>query len=696
MPKMAFSAAAFAVFSSPLFVLADDADAQNTQALKEIERITTTASRLAYPGGKLPVAIDSVYPNGAAQFHAGHIGDLTEQVAGVYLQKGNGQEYLPALRSPVWTGTGACSGIMTLEDGIALRGLGFCNVNELFEAGTEYASRIEVLKGPVSALYGANAVHGVINVITKDTTFDHLTLQGQAGSYGYKRVGGSAGHEFDASSGIGVSVNLTRDSGFRDDESVTQDKWALKYRTQWRDWQVDQHLAMSRLSQETAGYIVGDDAYLDSELAQTNPNPEAFRQNRVWRGYSRLTKSSDDNTLVITPYFRHQDMAFLKHFLPGKPLEENSQTGLGVHTLWQYQLTPKLQTNLGFDVEYTQGDMLQVQDTPTEGSAFLKATIPTGKHYDYSVDAYVLGQFFEARYETGDWLVQLGGRFEQVHFSYTNQMNSGRLKEDGTACGMGGCRYARPESQADDYSHFSPKFGVSYALNLNTRAYAHLAKGERTPHTAELYQLQRAQQKAELDNETAKHAEVGIKGEFAKGRYQASVYRMTKQNIIYRDKNFFNINGDGSSHHGVELSGLWLLTSDLTWHFNYAYGKHTYDSERVLQGSAIDGNAMDTAPKHLASTRFAYQLNDAWHLTLGANHVSQYFTNAENTHSYPGHTLVNFKANWQVSDKLAMSLDIRNVLDKAYASRADFTGFTGARYFPGRGREAFLSLDYTF
>ena len=46
------------------------------------------------------------------------------------------------------------------QDGISLRAPGFCNVNQLFDANTEQAERIEVLKGPSTALYGSGTAHG--------------------------------------------------------------------------------------------------------------------------------------------------------------------------------------------------------------------------------------------------------------------------------------------------------------------------------------------------------------------------------------------------------------------------------------------------------------------------------------------------------------------------------------------------------
>lgn len=86
-------------------------------------------------------------------------------------------------------------------------------------------------------------------------------------------------------------------------------------------------------------------------------------------------------------------MDFLQHFLPGDPLEQNQQRGFG----WQSNLTTKvsdkLQWSVGFDGEVSTGELLQTQDLPTQGSAFLVATIPTGTHYDYVDDTRQLGVF---------------------------------------------------------------------------------------------------------------------------------------------------------------------------------------------------------------------------------------------------------------------------------------------------------------
>ena len=92
-----------------------------------------------------------------------HIQESLIRVPGANFARGNGQEYLPAIRSPVLTGPGACGSILSAVDGIPLRAAGFCNINELFDAHTEMADRVEVVRGPGTALFGSNAMHGVIN-----------------------------------------------------------------------------------------------------------------------------------------------------------------------------------------------------------------------------------------------------------------------------------------------------------------------------------------------------------------------------------------------------------------------------------------------------------------------------------------------------------------------------------------------------
>ncbi|QJR82777.1 TonB-dependent receptor [Alteromonas pelagimontana] len=670
------------------------AQAQEASLPDGIERITTTGTRTGVNPDDVPMVISAVNADNLALIAPTHIEEALKLVAGAGVQRGNGQEYLPSLRSEVFSGAGACGGILTAEDGIPLRAAGFCNINELFEAHSEMAQRIEVLKGPGSALYGSNAVHGVINVITPDTTRGGGMAGIDYGSYGYSRYKVRSGKDF-GNSGIGINASVTRDTGYRDEESVDQEKVNIRHRYEWDNVTLTSGFTYTNLDQKTAGYITGFESYKDEALAQTNENPDAFRKAQSLRVWSQADwQLGNGDVITITPYVRDQDMEFFMHFLPGTPMEENSQTGAGVQTLWQHQLANKLTLRTGLDAEYTEGALLQYQEGATEGSDFLVETVPEGKHYDYDVDATLYAPFVSLEWEQDAWLVTAGLRYEHMEYDYTNNMLTGRTRDDGTECGMGGCRYSRPPSGNDSYSNASPKLGLVYRYSPQMHFYANLSRGYRAPQATELYRLQRDQQVADLKSETANNAEVGIKGALDNLRYVVSAYLMQKDNYIFRDSNYFNVNDGESKHRGIEVELDWQFSPSWDIAVAATYAKHTYDYDQVLSDININGNDIDTSPNLISNIRLGWDMSDATRVELEWNHVSQYYTDPENLHEYEGHDLLNLRASWAITPALTAFARVNNLTDEAYAERADFTEFGGDRYFPGRPRNVMVSLNY--
>ncbi|MEC9260405.1 MAG: TonB-dependent receptor [Pseudomonadota bacterium] len=662
----------------------------------DIERITTTGSRIGADNSDTPVIISAVGEQDINLVSHTHIEEVLKFIAGAQVQRGNGQEYLPALRSQVFSGAGACGGLLTAEDGIPLRAAGFCNINELFEAHSEMAERIEVLKGPGSALYGSNAVHGVINVITPDTTKGGGLLGYDYGSYGYNRMKLRSGYHY-GGGGVGINASVTRDNGYRVAEGLDQEKLNLRHEHLFSTLTLTSGLTYTNLEQETAGYITGTDAYKDAQLAQGNENPEAFRNASSLRLWTKaLWQLANGDKVSVTPYIRDQDMQFLMHFLPGQPSEENSQQGMGVQSLWTHNVSASVTLNAGVDAEQTKGSLLQYQEQSTMGSAFLVETIPAGKHYDYDVDASQIAAFSELVWRNNNWLLSAGLRYEYMHYDYTNNMNSGRLREDGTTCGMGGCRYSRPPSSENSFTNASPKLGATYLYSNNTQFYANYSLGYRTPQATELYRLQRAQQVADLNSEEARNVEFGVKGNYPGLSYTLAAYYMNKDHFIFRDSNFFNVNDGQSRHTGVELELRWQASEHLDIAVAATLASHTYRYNQELSGININGNDIDTAPNTIADVRIGYNFTPQVRVELELNHVGEYYTDPENLHEYEGHELVNLRTSWQITPEFTLYARVNNLLDNAYAERADFTSFGGDRYFPGRPRNYMLSATYSW
>jgi outer membrane receptor protein involved in Fe transport len=91
-----------------------------------------------------------------------------------------------------------------------------------------------------------------------------------------------------------------------------------------------------------------------------------------------------------------------------------------------------------------------------------------------------------------------------------------------------------------------------------------------------------------------------------------------------------------------------------------------------------------------------YTFTPRWRGEVEWQYVSSYFTDIENQHTYDGHGLLHLRLQYDWRADTTVTLRVNNLLDKAYADRADYTEFTEDRYFPGRPRSFMLSAMHTF
>src|SRR5690606_40914891 len=116
---------------------------------------------------------------------------------------------------------------------------------------------------------------------------------------------------------------------------------------------------------ETGRFVEGPGAYRAPSLARTKPHPEAYRDRRAARLWARGADAGEPPGLVVPPYARWSEMAFLQHFLPGQPLEENGQRSAGAQAAL-YRHGDDSRLIAGVDGELSRGWLRQGQDSPTE------------------------------------------------------------------------------------------------------------------------------------------------------------------------------------------------------------------------------------------------------------------------------------------------------------------------------------------
>ncbi|WP_372782078.1 TonB-dependent receptor [Litorivivens sp.] len=619
-----------------------------------------------------------------------HINELLNRAPGVWVSRGNGQEHLTAIRSEVLTGGGSCGAFYMAQDGIPLRAPGFCNVNQLFDANSEQAARVEVIRGPGTAVHGSNALNGVINVITRAPGEEPLTrLTAEGGPHDYSRLKlehsqGNSTHR------VGIYANGAHDGGYKEDSGFDQQKMTLRYDYTGSVWTSQNVLSATNLNQETAGYVLGQDAYKNDDLKKSNPNPEAFRDSQSARFYSRWEREgSQDTHFVATPYLRYTEMDFLQHFLPGTPLEENGQKSVGVQTAFFSNQGAHTSLHYGFDADLTESYLTQTQASASFtrfGTGF-----PSGKHYDYQVDATTAAWFVGGNWEPkAERELNAGVRYEIQRYDYDNLMIDGSTDENGVPCASP-CRYTRPSDDKDNFYNWSGYLGYRESLSDNVDAVAHFSRGFRAPQASELYRLQEGQLNADLDSEEVINAELGLRGNWSRASASITAYRLEKDNIILQDSNRQNFSNGKTLRRGIELELSWHIRENLRLELQGSYAKTQYDND-VL---GVEDNELATAPRQLASAQLKWQPLSATKAELEWVHVGEHYLDEANSREYGGHDLVNLRLAQGLTKGLELSLRVTNLTDEDYAERADFA-FGNYRYFIGEPRSAYVGISAEF
>ena len=242
--------------------------------------------------------------------------------------------------------------------------------------------------------------------------------------------------------------------------------------------------------------------------------------------------------------------------------------------------------------------------------------------------------------------------------------------------------------------NFSPKLGLVHEAGPGRQLYVRLAQGFRAPQATELYRLQDSQNVTDIDAESLISIEAGLRGMTTHWSWDAALYRMNKTNVIFRDSNRMNVDNAETRHTGLEVSVSWSLSDALTANLFMTLANHEYANDPDRSSTAIRGNEIDTAPTTMGSANLRWQPTDRWQSELEWVHMGSYFTDPENTHSYPGHDLLNLRVRYRPSDSLTLFARIMNLADRKYADRADL-GFGSERFFIGEPRSVYLGVLYS-
>ena len=642
-----------------------------------LETVDVSATRTDDIPGKAALLDESdVKDTGAV-----HPAELMDQVPGVWISRGGGQENLTALRSAVFTGPGSCGEFLFAEDGVPVRPSSFCNVNQFIEINSEQAGGIEVLSGTsAGSFYGANAIHGVINTLSLPLEERH-SMRLEGGPNDYARMLWQEGDDDSY-----LALNTAHDGGYVDSSGYDQQKMSWKQRQQFSNVSLTHYLTAAHLDQQSIGYLEGEDAYKDSHRRRDNSRPDSYRDADAIRYVQSWDWQAGEYQHSVKPYLRHTEMDFTQQFVFPQAFEKNGHNSAGVQWIFKHDDFGWGMWQGGADIDLARAWTKEWQEAPATPFS------PQGIHYDYSVDMKTAGLWQDLVWHISDQLDgQAGIRADRVLYDYDNQTANGRAG-----------KFMRPADRADGFTLVSPRVGLVYTDGFDNEWYASAATGNRAPQTAELYRLQGLQTEASIGAVSADGGEIGWRGSVAERdggntRWKVALYDMHEKHVIIRNAN--NVLSDDAKvkDRGVEITLEQYWSAGWFAGVAATYAEHRYNSAVFDRSTSVDNNIMDTAPRTLGSAHVGWQ-QDKTRIELEWQHMGDYYLDPEHAFSYEGHDLLHLRAQYGLDSAWTVYARLMNVTDDDYAERADVTVFPVEvpRYFVGLPRSLYLGVEWNY
>ena len=728
-----------------LFGLTNAADAAESVKEVTLGEVVVTATRTSASLSAAPAAVTVVNARNIETKNASRLGDVLDQVPSLYLRGGA----LGQSQGTIGTSGMSLRGIdqtrtLILLDGQPIQDAGSGKVNWRVPL-IEDVARIEVVPGAFSALYGSNAIGGVVNIITKQPDKREFTAK-------IKKSWSDASGE-DASlyfrdrmdNGLGIVAGLgyqSRDSYINDfvvrspvagapgtavtgAQATATTAGAQAYIVgdkgvaPWR-----QINATTKISYDLSGVgkLFGGIAYSETDLGYTMFNTYlrnattgapvsagtlAINGRRVTLSESNFVNNSPlhESTAryfagfegaVGNGYLLKIDLAQIERQYRFVNANTASTWGAGTGTQTN---APNSGTDGTAQLSFPVGDRhfivsgISLHNEKVDGTTYTLSNwrdpaTRTGIADGYSGDSTTASLFAQDEISVVDKLkVYIGGRFDNW------QTKGNYYKNTAPASAV---TYASRSA-----SSFNSKLSAVYQAAAPVTLRASFGQSFRAPTNNDLYSYANifgitSIGDPDLKPERGNTWEIG--GEWRvsdKFKANATYYQTILKDLItnFRLSNVpivsKRINAGKAKIDGIELAAEAGLTNWLTLNASYAY-----IGSEMLENSVDPlsvGKRLIDSPKNIVHMGVTAQ-QGPWTGILNASYSSKVFSTAQNTDtaegvpgSYDAHTMVNAKVGYAFSRMVKGSVAINNLLDKKAYS-----------FFLLPGRNVTAEMDFSF
>ncbi|RIV24963.1 TonB-dependent receptor [Fibrisoma montanum] len=681
-------------------------------AVEDLQLVVVTGSREAALRTETPIAISKLSSKLIDETKPTSIYEVINKAPGVLMVNLNNEQHMMAIRQPMTTN----AYFLYMEDGVPIRPMGVFNHNALLEMNQFTVSSMEVVKGPVSSIYGPEAVGGAVNFITQRPTAVPTARVGiQFDQWGYKRLQVGAGAQ-QGKFGLYVGGFVSRQRGSwlaRSDYDKSSYFARLEYAVSTRT-RLTGTASYNNYDSQTSG-SVDSTAFFARQYVSTTD----FTYRKTFSFRSRLTLEHDwrdGSQSFITAFVRNNSVGQNPTYAIRWTIGSSTATGqvnsndfsstgfIAQHTQRVNFLNSKLVVGATLDLSpntyYAYQTELAAELRPDK-RAVLKYTQlrerPDVPLANYQADIHNTAAYVQYDLEPLPKLrLSAGLRYDRMAFDYTNALD----KSTGSKA----------------YSQLTPKLGATYELGAGKGLYANVATGFAPPALTAVF-LRRTTPTASgelfyynLQPARFNNLEIGGWASLLNNKVyvDAALYQMTGTNEllnIRQPDNSFDYQSAGKTlHRGIELGLTYRPSKQVFFRFGGTHAIHRFVEFTLSQRASdavqnVNGKDMPSAPRWLWNTELSYY--PAWFRNFRASvewqHVSDWYQNQINTLRYGGYDFANVRAGYQWKGIEAF-VNVLNATDVLYATNATRGNNATDRttYTPAAPRTFVVGIQYNF